>query len=241
MSKNMSLDAMRCNQAIFGRKHGYHRDKAVTFVNEEIGQFRTAALGGFHRQDVLDYIAKSAESSNAKISALQEQVEQLTQERNDAKAESDALRAELETASQERDDAASKAECACVELERQEKELTELREETARLTAQVARLQPEVEAMERLKHQIADIELDARTRGEAIVGHAGTQAKETREKTTELLKKTKCRFDIARTDVEATTSHVMGELERLMGELNQLMVAFDGDERALSALLTEED
>ena len=210
-------------------------------MNEESGQFRTAALGGFHRQDVLDYIAKSAESSNDRISALQEQVEQLTQERDDAKEKLDFLRAELETASQERDNAKNEADCACVELERQEKELAELREKTAQLSAQVAQLQPDVEAMERLKHQIADIELDARTRGETIVDHAGTQAKETREKPAELLKKTKCRFDAARTDVEATTSHVMGELERLMGELNQLMVAFDEDERALSSLLTEED
>ena len=40
-------------------------------------QFRTAAFGGFNRQDVLDYLASSALANQQQLQAVQEQLDQL--------------------------------------------------------------------------------------------------------------------------------------------------------------------
>jgi chromosome segregation ATPase len=210
-------------------------------VHEENGQFRTAAIGGFHRQDVLDYIARSAEASNAKILSLQEQVDQLRQAGEDAAQELEALRAEHCAVVKERDDALAQAETNQSELECRQEELEALRREAAELRETVTRLQPEADAMEQLKRQLTDIELDARTRGEQIVQKANREAETTRRTMEQILEKARQNFDVTRTDVEATASHMVGEMERLIGMLNRMTTAFDENEQAIAALRIEEE
>ena len=210
-------------------------------MNEEKGQFRTAAIGGFNRQDVLDYITRCAEESNGKIQALQEQANQLRREREDAARELEALRTEHQAAVEARDAALVRAESAEAGLESQREELERLRREAAELRETVSRLQPEADAMEQLKHRLADIELDARARGEQIVQKADREAQATRQAMEQIVGKTRQSFDVTRTDVEATVSHMVGEMERLIGMLNRLTTAFDENGQAIAALRVEEE
>ena len=210
-------------------------------MNGENGQFRTAVFGGFHRQDVLDYITRYAETSNGEIKALQEQADRLSREKEEGARELEFLRKEHQAAIEARDVALAQVEAIRAELDSrraemddQRAELEALRQEAAQMREAIQRLQPEVEAMEQLKHQIADIELDARTR-------ADQDALATRQMAERILEKARQNFDLTRTDVEATASHMMGEMERLMGMLGKMTTAFDEDEQAIAALRVEEE
>ena len=44
-------------------------------MNENAGQFRTAAFGGFNRQDVLDYIEKLTQENQEKSLELERALE----------------------------------------------------------------------------------------------------------------------------------------------------------------------
>ena len=44
-------------------------------MNENAGQFRTAAFGGFNRQDVLDYIEKLTQENQEKTLELERALE----------------------------------------------------------------------------------------------------------------------------------------------------------------------
>ena len=50
-------------------------------MNENEGQFRSAAFGGFHRQDVLDYIETMTREHQAALAAAQEEKDALAQEK----------------------------------------------------------------------------------------------------------------------------------------------------------------
>ena len=72
--------------------------------------FRKAAVGGFNRQDVLDYVEKTAQEAAAREQSLRDQLAQAEQSRDEAAKDAETLRArvkELEeqaqTLPQERD------------------------------------------------------------------------------------------------------------------------------------------
>jgi hypothetical protein len=51
-------------------------------MNENAGQFRSAAFGGFHRQDVLDYIEKITKAHREETAALETALAQAQEERD---------------------------------------------------------------------------------------------------------------------------------------------------------------
>ena len=60
-------------------------------MNEQTGQFRSAAFGGFHRQDVLDYLEKLTKEKQELASRLEKETEaRLQAETNLAQAEDTA-------------------------------------------------------------------------------------------------------------------------------------------------------
>ena len=58
-------------------------------MNENTGQFRSAAFGGFHRQDVLDYLERITRENQTQKQALEQ-----------ALAEEQAARAQAEARAQ---------------------------------------------------------------------------------------------------------------------------------------------
>ena len=56
-------------------------------------QFRTAAFGGFNRQDVLDYLASSALANQQQLQAVQEQLDQSRKELEESAAQKDEIQA----------------------------------------------------------------------------------------------------------------------------------------------------
>lgn len=127
-------------------------------------KFRTATFGGFHRQDVVEYIESNAKEHAAQLNALRTELAEARQritvlEGEEARAIglqdlNFALSARVDT-------------------------LAPLEEEVAALRAEVEALRPQAEAYAGLKESMADIELEARARASLIRKDAETAAART--------------------------------------------------------------
>ena len=182
----------------------------------ENNTFKSVAFGGFAKQDVIDYIEKTAWES----AAVQEQLRQ----------ENDALRAETESLRSRVDELKARLEALEAEHERlteelqkesrRRQELESLEAEHTHLAGEVERLRPDAEAYAQFREKIGAIECEARKRAADL--EEDTQAR---------LRRT---VDTFRTQYQAlmntftgTASHVTGELRKVEVNLTQLPRAMD--------------
>lgn len=146
---------------------------------EQNKQFRTAGFGGFHRQDVLDYIERTAKEQADRRRELTDQLQEARAQIQAREEESSALREQLRAAQ--------------LELEQVKADRNLLAEDTARMSGQldqlltdgrsVGQLKEELEECRRqaagylrLKTNYAEIELDARQRAIEQLAQAKVQA-----------------------------------------------------------------
>lgn len=207
-------------------------------------QFRTTALGGFHKQDVLDYIEASGRDHA-------HQVEELEKERSEARTELDAIQDRLEKAEQERDELARKVE----ELEKQlaqaeegrtqaEQALAAERDSRAEaelkaedLEARLKKAEPAAQAYECVKERTAGIELEAHHRAMEVEAAAKEQVRATKAELEQWIHKTLAGYDRLRTDVDATISHAAGELEQVKEQLAGISGELETRDAELERLL----
>ena len=147
-------------------------------MNENTGQFRSAAFGGFHRQDVLDYLERITRENQTQKQALEQ-----------ALAEEQAARAQAEARAQQ---AENKAAEAVADREAFEQTLAESRQAQEKITAALAEaeaqvaalrekvndLEPGAESWRRIKDTAGDIEVSAHERAQRIIQSAQDQAAE---------------------------------------------------------------
>ena len=140
-------------------------------MNENTGQFRSAAFGGFHRQDVLDYLERITRENQTQKQALEQ-----------ALAEEQAARAQAEARAQQ---AENKAAEAVADREAFEQTLAESRQAQEKITAALAEaeaqvaalrekvndLEPGAESWRRIKDTAGDIEVSAHERAQRTVSY----------------------------------------------------------------------
>ena len=133
--------------------------------------FRSAALGGFNRQDVLDYLEKTSAENAQRQQELQQNLETAEEERRQLAAKTAEQEEQLSILHRERDGLSQQLEQAQQALaasqdreEAQERELAALRQERDSLKARVAELEPEAAAYEAVKERTAGVELEAHCR-----------------------------------------------------------------------------
>ncbi len=149
----------------------------------ENNTFKGSFFGGFNRQDVMNYIEKASRESDELLRANQEQLHAMEEELNRMRGDLEQLQAALDDASAARDAAQSELkEVSGVNaglkeaLERAQAQNRRDAEELQSLRATAAALQPEVDEYHQLKNNIAEVELDARHRADAIRSKAKTEA-----------------------------------------------------------------
>ena len=192
--------------------------------------FRTAAFGGFHRQDVTDYIANMAKENSDRVAALEQERDQLRQELEAREAQGTEFAALRER---------------CAELEAQEKEraarMTQLETQAAErdtLARRVEELESQADEYSDLKQHIAGIELDAhrradqlleesRRKADAIVAQANTDAARIRKQAEEQLLELSQRYEELLRAFEVAAGHVKGELRKMDVAVGQLPLAFN--------------
>ena len=214
-------------------------------MSENKSQFRGAAFGGFHRQDVLDYLAmidtehrsqmEACQSELAAESAAREEAQrELEQEKQEAAQRKD----ELERVREDRDSLQIRLQE--LEARRQDTQdaLETAQEELCRLREQVAELEPAAIAYERLKERAASIELDAHERAQVALDKAQEDREALREETIRWVARVKARYETFRGDVEGILFQSTRELERIREAFHQISQELGSHEESLEALMS---
>lgn len=210
-------------------------------------QFRTSAIGGFHKQDVLDYIDRANREHLERLDALRRELDESSKARaalEEEKGESErqlaelrdqaerqvgelkACREEAETLRRAGEEARRSAEAARAELDAMRERLSQAEAQLAQAQARIARAEPAARAYESLKDRTAGIELEAYHRAQGIQVDAEEQAARTREETGQWLDQVQERYAGARADLEHTVAQTTGELERVRRALEGLSGEF---------------
>lgn len=206
--------------------------------------FRTVALGGFHKQDVLNYITAVNQENQERTASLKQKAESAQRER-------EALAEKLESAEAARKKNAAECERLSATLtqrtaalEQAEKELAALKAEHEQTAARLAELEEKVPGLEEdaaayaaLKDRTATIELEAHRTAQETVEQAQEQAARIRSELESWLRRVQSAYQHLRTDVSATVTHLSGELERGKKALEEAGPAFRQHDEALAALL----
>lgn len=176
-------------------------------------KFRTA-LAGFHREDVLNYITKAAQTHNREAEELNRELERERQARQELEGQLDSLRSEQGSAAAEEARVRASLEEATRtltqvrgELAQAERALADVRAELAARQEQVAQLEPMARKYEQLKDRVATVELDAHRKAQATVDEAQAQADSLRTETREWLRSVVGHYDGLRREVDEMSGH----------------------------------
>lgn len=200
-------------------------------------RFRTVAFGGFHKQDVLNYITSSSKEYQDQIAGLKEKAESARREREE-------LAEKAESAEAARQERAAECERLSAALEQAQRELTALKAEHEKASARLGELEERLPGLEEdatayaaLKDRTATIELEAHRKAQETVEQAKAQAAKTRGELESWLRRVQSGYQRLRTDVSATVTHLTGELERGKKSLEEAMPAFQQYDKTLAELL----
>lgn len=216
-------------------------------MSNQENRFRTVAFGGFHKQDVLNYITSASKD-------YQDQAVDLKQKAESAQKERDALSEKYEAAEAARKKSAADCERLSATLTERtdalalvERQLAELKEEHAKAAARLAeleeklpRLEADAEAYAALKDHTATIELEAHRKAQETVDQAQAQAARIRSELEGWLRRVQNNYQHLRTDMVATVTQLTGELERGIKALNEVPAAFCQHDETLAALMESE-
>ena len=216
-------------------------------MSNQENRFRTVAFGGFHKQDVLNYITSASKD-------YQDQSVDLKQKAETAQKERDALAEKYEAAEAARKKSAADCERLSATLtertnalERAERELSALKEEhektvtrLAELDEKLPRLEADAEAYAALKDHTATIELEAHRKAQETVDQAQAQSAKIRNELDGWLRRVQSTYQHLRTDMTAAVNQLSGELERGVKALNEIPETFRQHDETLSALMESE-
>lgn len=192
-------------------------------------QFRNAALGGFNKQDVLDYLELTVRDHNAQTQTMQEQLDQVQAQCAQLMEQAEAHQAQVTRLQQENQQLNQTIAHLQEELERSRQDSRQLREQAREdadarslLQAQVDKLLPDANAYIAVKERTAGVELDAHRRAQAVVDQAQAEAEQIHLKMEQWLAKMTREYADLRSQVDASISHCAGELSRVEEQLSQI-------------------
>ena len=207
-------------------------------------QFRTAAFGGFHKQDVLDYITSTAKDTQEQMTQLRKKADSAVQERAELAEKYEAAEAarkknaaECERLSETLAERTETLESVQRELAQLKREYEQVSSRLDELEKRLPKLEEGAEAYEALKDRTATIELEAHRKAQETVERAEAQAAKIRSELDAWVRKVRSGYQRLRTDMTATMTHITDELERGRTALAGMGPDFEGHDKALADLL----
>ena len=212
-------------------------------MSESQIQFRTAALGGFQKQDVLNFVEQSAREHAEEVAALRRELEEAGAAAKEAKDRAAALAGQVETL--ERDNARlqealrqkeEERSAAAGERDRLAGERDSLAAEEEALRRRIAQLAPLAEAYEGVKDRTAGMELEAHGRAQTIEREAKERAKKTQDQLKDWMDKMEESYGRLRAELEETLAGAQGELQKAQEGLKGITGSLALHDEALKAL-----
>lgn len=213
-------------------------------MNPAENAFRTTVVGGFNRQDVLNYIESSTREAKDRIASLQKESETYKKEREaflqelaELQKQVASLQKETESLRKTVTEKSAALTTAQTALVREQADLSTLREELGALRDRSSQWESGARAYAELKDRTATIELEARQRALAIEHEAEERAGQIRAEAEQILYKVQTGYTRLRGDVDATITHAAGELGRVDKALEQVRFEFAEHDAELAKLL----
>lgn len=196
-------------------------------------KFRSAAFGGFNRQDVMDYLERlvmehnrELEQVNAQLNEAHKEAEQLREQLAQTQEEVRQTREELEQAV---------ADCR-VAMEQNDRS-EELQAENEHLRRQAEEARAGADAYAAIKERTAGIELEAHRRAQTIVDEAQVQAEQVRRELGQWLERVERDYYDLRAQVGTTVTQASSELERVRQGLDNISLCMNSQHGALERLM----
>ena len=185
----------------------------------ENNSFKRVTFGGFAKQDVIDYIEKTARENAAVVEQLRKENASLQDELKEVKLQLARLQGLTEEHEKVAADLA--AECALrQELEPYKAQHAALTEENERMSAELQRMGPDAAAYAQFRERIGAIECEARKRAADL--EEATQAQLRRSAET-----FRAQYDTLMNTFNAAAAHVTAELRKVEVNLTQLPRTMD--------------
>lgn len=178
--------------------------------------FKSAAFGGFDKQDVANYIEQTSREYAERTALLE-------QERDGLRAENETLRRDLEAARAEAEEQSSRLkqqQTALEEAASRTARLAELQAQVEALTARVSELEPEAASYRQFRDRIGDIECDARSRAAELERSTYTRLRQATASFREQYRALTAAFGTA-------SSYVTEELRKVEVQMTQLPRSLD--------------
>ena len=204
-------------------------------MNEQTGQFRSAAFGGFHRQDVLDYLEKLTKEKQELASRLEKETEaRLQAETNLAQAEDTA-----KGAKEAQDAMSGEMEYLRNELEARTASLSRAEDEIKVLRSQVETYRPGAEAWEHIKDQAGTIEVSAHERAQVTIQDARAQVSNIQAEGSKWVMDLRAESDRLQTALKACIQDAEKQLDAAKEAFRNAERSMTGYQSSLSGLVSE--
>lgn len=199
-------------------------------------QFRTAAIGGFQKQDVQAYLEKSAKEHQEQLAQLKKEISEARSARAEDEEAYDGLKLAAEAVKEEN-------VRLTTALQQKEEELAQLHAKCEALENQLTgsqveleRLGPAAASYEAIKNRTASIELEAHGRAQVIEEEARKKAQKIREELLEWVDKMQNAYVQMRGDMDDTLAQMVKELQLSVSRIEGLTDSFSDYDAALNAL-----
>lgn len=196
-------------------------------------QFRTAAFGGFQKQDVLSYIESSNHAHTEKLEQLQREREELAGAKQALADQVEQAKGQAEELAREKEDLTARLEQARKETEQLRTQLEQARKEAEDTAAQLsevkARLEqaePDAAAYRQIKDRAAGIELEAHCRAQEVQHEAENRVQRAHTEVEQWLHKVRAGYELLRTDMDGAVTRTLQELDKLHQMMEQLSSSF---------------
>ncbi|GEM_PF-674249 len=189
--------------------------------------FKTRAFGGFDKNDVLNYIEAAARKSKEDVDGLKKEIEEKGKEKEELAAQN--ARLQEQAASFEQD------------IAQKEESIASLKEELQKANDTISELRREIAQYDKMKADIAGIELAARRRAKEIERESLKTLEKMRLEADELLKTAKARVSGFVESLGDQVSQAETTLESAKNGYKSLLAGLAGLKEKLYGLEPEEE
>lgn len=205
-------------------------------MNENGFQFRTATFGGFQKQDVMNYLERSAKEHAEKLAALQKELAQEKLDRDGETQRAASLAERVSALEEENRRLASQLADKADQLRRTEEEREDLQALNDQLQDQLDKVLPAATAYEAVKDRTASIELEAHGRAQAIEREGRERAQKHQDQVKEWFARTRQAYERLRSDLAAASAQLAQELDRAGRSIQDLTSGLSDRDAALDAI-----
>ncbi|MBP1736742.1 MAG: hypothetical protein H6Q60_623 [Oscillospiraceae bacterium] len=200
-------------------------------------QFRNSVVGGFNRQDVVQYIESATREYHTRINSLEKELEAEREKNSVMARELASFRAENAGRQELLGRLSGELEKRNASLSQKNTVIAQADRELAALRDTVQKMEEDAAAYGMLKELAGAIELEARNRAQVLVCRAEETARQTRNGLEQWMDCLQTNYARLRQDIDAMLSYAGSEMERTKTVFQSMASGFAEQDEALRSIV----